>query len=306
MAMKLEMVLGVPASFWMNRERRYREYCAREKEREELEEQSEWLSNFPINDMIKKGWIRKYKDKADQLAEVLSFFRVASPQQWEQVWYEPQAEYRKSKSFENHPFASSAWLRRGEVVAAQIDCQPYDKSTFFSALQEIRSLTRVDVEEFQTESVRLSAEAGVALVFVPPVKGTRVFGITRWLDKDKALIQLSLRCSWEDIAWFTLFHEAAHILKHGKRDVFVEDDTEKNEKEREADEFAGDFLLPPQDYKDFVDRTLRFTTDSIKAFAEKLDVSLAVVVGRLQHDKYVQKNSRLNKLRRRFKFTQES
>lgn len=41
-AMQLEKALGVPASFWNNRERRYREYVARQEEgKEKSDEQPE-------------------------------------------------------------------------------------------------------------------------------------------------------------------------------------------------------------------------------------------------------------------------
>lgn len=44
-----------------------------------------------------------------------------------------------------------------------------------------------------------------------------------------------------DIFWFTFFHEAGHIIKHGKKDVFVEGlkySAEEQIKEDEANNFA--------------------------------------------------------------------
>ncbi len=67
------------------------------------------------------------------------------------------------------------------------------------------------------------AAVGVAVVLVPELPGTRVSGATRWLTPGKALIQLSLRYKSDDQLWFTFFHEAAHVLLHGKRDLFIED-----------------------------------------------------------------------------------
>ena len=33
---------------------------------------------------------------------------------------------------------------------------------------------------------------------------------------------MSIRGSWADIFWFSLFHELAHILLHDKRMTFIE------------------------------------------------------------------------------------
>lgn len=41
-AMQLEKALGIPASFWMNRERRYRESLARKAERERMAQCETW------------------------------------------------------------------------------------------------------------------------------------------------------------------------------------------------------------------------------------------------------------------------
>src|SRR6266849_9567417 len=42
-ALQLERVLGIPATFWNNREWQYREYLAKQKASEWLESQTDWL-----------------------------------------------------------------------------------------------------------------------------------------------------------------------------------------------------------------------------------------------------------------------
>jgi hypothetical protein len=54
------------------------------------------------------------------------------------------------------------------------------------------------------------------VVFVPELPRTGTWGATRWLG-DRAAIQLSLRYKSNDHLWFTFFHEAGHILKHGRK-----------------------------------------------------------------------------------------
>jgi addiction module HigA family antidote len=85
-ALQLEKVLGAPARFWINRERNYQEWKAREAEREDLEKHLSWMENFPIREMVKMGWIKKLDDAVSQLVEVLQFFSIASPDQWTPIW----------------------------------------------------------------------------------------------------------------------------------------------------------------------------------------------------------------------------
>ncbi len=286
-ALQLERVLGVPASFWNNLERNYQEARARIREEEHLQAQVAWLKNFPITQLVKLGWISKEGEQLKQLQALLNFFGVAGIEEWKAVWTSPQAAYRKSAAFKSNPFATAAWLRKGEIDAAAIQCKAHDATAFEGALNKIRALTSEQPETFELQMVKLCAEAGVAVTFVPELPGTCVYGVTRWLNPSKALIQLSLRGKSDDHLWFAFFHEAGHILYHGKREVFIEEkDKHESKAEQEADRFAQDFLIPFADYKTF--RTsCDFDSASISRFAKKIGIAPGIVVGRLQHDKAI-------------------
>src|SRR5262245_3026972 len=98
-AMQLERVLSVPAEFWINRERRYRTHLARMTEQEGLKSYAAWLRRFPYSRMVKFGWIKDRSDESERVRELLTFFGVSTPDQWEVVWLETMAVYRQSKSF---------------------------------------------------------------------------------------------------------------------------------------------------------------------------------------------------------------
>lgn len=300
-AMELEKVLGVPSSFWNNRERRYRESLALQEERKRLEKRAGWLKSFPVREMVKAGWIKRHKDKAEQLKELLRYFGVASPEQWKKIWLSPKTVYRKSKVFAGKPESSSVWLRKGELQAQQINTRPFNKEAFRSLLQDIRALTKTAPERFEKEVVTLCAEVGVAVVFTPPIKGAPVYGVTRWLTPEKALIQLSLRGKFEDLLWFTFFHEAGHILLHGKKEIFIEGNDSHDGREQKADRFARDLLIPPAAYRRFIESGRYQDSGAVKAFAAQLEISPAIVVGRLQYEKLLL-FSHMNNLRRRFDF----
>src|SRR5207302_6030079 len=116
---------------------------------------------------------------------------------------------------------------------------------------------------------------------------------------DKALVQMSIRYSWDDIFWFSLFHELGHLLLHGRNDVFIENRTEHGNKEREADVFAMGELIPPKAYAEFIERGEYQSPSAVRIFAHQHGIAASIVVGRLQHDGHVQ-YSHLNDLRPRF------
>jgi len=100
-------------------------------------------------------------------------------------------------------------------------------------------------ETFRPEMVRLCAEAGVAVVFVPELKKVPWNGATRWLGPNKVMILMSLRGKTEDKLWFSFFHEAGHVyLQHSKKDLYINDGVADDPQEKEADAFAADWLIP--------------------------------------------------------------
>ncbi|MBI4774408.1 MAG: ImmA/IrrE family metallo-endopeptidase [Deltaproteobacteria bacterium] len=294
-ALELESVLGVPASFWNNFECNYREFLARRKEKENLKKYEEWLSSIPVRQMIKKGWIKGFKNRVDQIKEALRFFAIASPDQWENVSRKYlAAAYRKSNAFETDSSALVAWLRKGELDAQKIECAPYDKDKFGDFLdRKIRTLTNEPPEVFESRLIDICAACGVAVVFVPRLQKMPMNGATRWLTTDKAIIQLSLRYKTDDQLWFSFFHESQHILRHGKKDVFIEindlaghagKDYWDDPREEEANRFAADLLIPPRQFKAFLERN-RFSKRAIREFASQVGISAGIVVGRLQYEK---------------------
>lgn len=283
-ALQLEKVLGIPASFWIAREQNYRESLARQRELEEFSRESDWLRNIPYRAMIKQGWIGEFSDKALQLQEVLRFFGVASPASWREIWNASAPAFRQSPTFRSEPGAIAAWLRKGELEAVKQPTEDFNANVFRQALTNIRSLTR-DLPHNFTDIVKQEcASAGVCVTIVPEIPGTRVWGATRWLTPNRALIQLSLRYKTDDHLWFTFFHEAGHILLHGRKDVFLEDDDkEVDDKESQADVFARDFLIPAARYRVFR-RLGSYSCAAALRFAHELGISPGIVVGRLQHD----------------------
>lgn len=303
-AIKLERALGMPVAYWLNLEAHYQEILARLAEEAQLERDLDWLNHIPINAMVKMNWIDKIKDKKGQLVELLRFFGIANVMQWDEMWPNLNVAYRQNQMYEVFPEAVSAWLRQGELEAASIACGPYNRAKFREVLDEIRGLSTQDPAHFVPALQALCSTAGVAVVFVPALPKTGVSGATRWLHKDKAIIQLSLRYKTDDHLWFTFFHEAGHILLHGKKELFLEGANGLDpEKENEANAFAQEELIPVKAFIKFIAQR-DFNKTAITNFAHTMGIAPGIVVGQLQHKGLLDVQF-CNDLKQRFKWAHE-
>jgi plasmid maintenance system antidote protein VapI len=295
-ARMLQERLGGSVTFWLNRERHYRRALARTGRR--------WLDRLPVNDMIQFGWINRERDPQAQVDACLRFFAVPDENAWQQAYGVPLelAAFRTSASFESHPGAVATWLRQGELEAKEVDCKPWNADRFSSSLSTVRKLTRLkEPGRFIPELVKLCALSGVAIVVLRAPDGCRASGATRFLSQDKALLLLSFRYLSDDHFWFTLFHEAGHLLLHGQDDLFLEGaDLLSSVQEQEANDFAEEVLIPKQFQADFDGLPTRYI--DIIRFARRIGIAPGIVVGQLQHKRRIGPHQ-LNRAKRRFSWS---
>lgn len=309
-AVRLERVLGSSVGFWLAREAKYRERAARLEAAEKHASWVNWLDELPLKELMGSGAIAKRrvdaKSKLSLVEACLHFFGVASPDEWRAHYGEMQVAFRRSRAEQSDVGAISAWLRMGEQQAEKLDCPKYDRNRFEAVLIEIRQLTTQTPETFEPRMRELLCQAGVAFVLVPSIPRAHVSGVARWLNGNRPLIQLSLYGKTNDKFWFTFFHEAAHILLHAntkeeRKSVFLDDPNTSHASdpaEHEANEWAGDWLIPKQYAHELP--YLR-TKAAVDVFANRIGIHPGIVVGRLQHDGLIEP-SWMNSLKTSFRF----
>lgn len=306
-ALQLERVLGISANIWSNLNTSYRLFKAKLTARKEFSKHEEWLKQLPIAQLTRRGIIQHKNDPVEIIEQLLDFFGVGSIATWQERIEHTQVAFRRSPSFQSSPGSVATWLRIGELRAQDVDCSPYNKFKFLKALREIRGLTCEDPAVFAPKMKRLCAGAGIALVFVSELPKTHLSGATQWIDKDKALIMLSLRYKSDDHFWFSFFHEAGHILHHSKKSIFIDEEKmELNEKEEGANQFASDMLISNKMYSSFVTNRKYETATGIWDFAQQAGIAPGIVVGRLQHDSIIPFRSSFNRLKSRFKLVEKN
>ena len=282
-ALQFERVLGVDASIWLGIESDYRLHRAREAEAGEATAAAEWVKAFPVRDLVKRGCFQCPDSDVDTVSKLLAFFRVGSVDAWIARHGLDNVAYRHSRTFKSDEAALATWLRLGEIEAELQECADYSESRFRHAVRTVRGLTREEFVEALQQTAKLCNEAGVALALVQPLPKTALSGAAWWLSPRKAVIQLTARHRTDDHLWFSFFHEAAHVLLHSKKGIFV-DETNGNgaELEAEADEWASNALIPPRAWQQFVGTSPR-SAHVVRAFAEEQGIAPGIVVGMLQH-----------------------
>lgn len=245
----------------------------------------------PIKEMIKRSWI-EHSPNIDVLEErVMAFFEIKSLDDTPSIF--PHAA-RKSTPYETTTMTQCAWLIRARALARAVSAAPYTERRLRDCLSRLRALAN-DREEAR-HVPRVLAEAGIRLVLVEALPGSKIDGAAFWLDAKSPVIALSLRYDRVDGFWHTLLHDLMHILH---RDVTSSDQplvdvdlvgegaaeaSKKSETEQRADQEAAEFLVPQAQLTDFIARVRPlYSKTKIRGFAATVGIHPGIVVGQLQH-----------------------
>lgn len=299
LAARIAAVVGSTAKFWLGRSKQYMDslpIAAYKLQRE---------VKFPLVDMRKLGWIPKTAaSEYDSATAAAKFMGVRSLNEFEEKYgsLEEALAYRRSSTFDMEIGAVAAWYRAAEV---QVDAESlcvWDSVGFRECLKEARgySLLR-DPGEFVPKLRSLFRGCGVALCIAQAPPGCPVSGAARMLD-GRGMIALSSRHLVDDHFWFSLFHEAGHLLLHGDR-ISIEVDQASGvgpAEEEEANQFALDLLIP-EAQRDEVNR-VPLTKFAIARVARAIGIAPGIVVGQLQYSRRLRFNQ-MNLLKTRYRWT---
>jgi len=303
-ALQLERVLGIDASVLLGVESHYQLHQARESESKDAGAIEAWVKPFPVQELVKRGAFEKPKSPSATASALLSFFGVGSIEAWQAKYGAANVAYRHSPSFESDEFALATWLRLAEANATSQTVADYSESVFKQALRKVRELTCDPIESSLPKAVSLFNAAGVALALVKALRKVRLSGAAWWLAPGKPLVALSARHKTDDHLWFSLFHEAAHILLHSKKSVFLDvTNGEVDDVEAEANQWASDFLVAKAAWGHFI-RIGDYSEGNIRMFAEDQGIAPGILVGRLQHEERLQWN-KLNGLKVKLQWADE-
>ncbi len=291
-AIRLEMVLGVPAKFWNNLEAIYREKLNKVEMENTMQEDEILAKQFPYSEMARYGWVPPTKILKEKVINLRKFFGVVKLSLLEKTQITKIA-YRRLSVTKKGDLALLAWVQEVKIESRNISTAPINVKGVIDSIPEIRKMTLQTPDEFCPRLEKMLAENGVALAFLPHLTGTFLHGAT-FLDGTRFVVGLTTRGKDADRFWFSFFHELAHIiLGHvGKMDGITGQD------EKDADNWARDNLIPEAQFNEFK-RCANYTSSSVVSFARNVGVTPGIVVGRLQNEGII-KHNMLNGLKEKY------
>lgn len=136
-------------------------------------------------------------------------------------------------------------------------------------------------------AVEYLRHSGIRFVVLPHLSKTHLDGAAFLLSGGSPVIGMTLRYDRIDNFWFVLFHEIIHVIKHLNKgnieSIFDNLDIEARDIEKEADEQAGEILVPQDKWETALARYLR-SADSVKEFAKELGIHPAIVAGKIRRE----------------------
>ena len=297
-ARRLSEQLGASPDFWVAR------FCQYQDDIERVAA-ADWTDSLPIEELTQMGWVRKETDWRDRIDACLDFFGVPDFPTWQASYQDRLADamFRRNQKVQLSP-ALVTWLRMGELAASKVKTEnPWNAAIFEDSLEQARALTRLaDPKRFIPRLAEICEVAGVILLVIRAPSGCQASGVSRFID-GRPIIQMSARYLSDDHFWFTFFHEAAHVIRHGPDEIFIDEldyrAPAETAQENEADTFASQTLLPLT-YTQL--KSLPRDKRSIINTARKWGISPGILIGQLQHHGIIAFSS-LNGYKRRYRWS---
>lgn len=241
---------------------------------------------FPIQEMIKRGWIDadNIKDTAHIELELKRFLKV------DDIKNIPCLSYAAKKTDEAIPLTSLqyAWIARVRELSQEMIVGKYSKKSAERAISQLAEL-RTSIEAIRKVS-RILAESGIRFLIVEALKGSKIDGVCLWLDENSPVVALSTRFDRIDNFWFVLRHELEHVLcGHGKISAKIDEELESSQhdvpdEEIIANQAASEFCVPRKSLENFISRKAPFFYDrDVVAFAKTINVHPGLVAGQLRY-----------------------
>jgi len=265
--------LGIPASVLI------------QEQDEDGEIDIDW-DRFPIKQMIAWGWIPVPENRVRSEEILRPFFAAVGALKPQAILCRSSSHVRSARSMDE--YALTAWS--AQVLAGASANPPlvqYKPGTLTGDF--LREVARLSVSETGPLLARdFLKEQGIQLVVERHLPRTYLDGAMIMTNKLHPVVGLTLRYDRIDNFWFTLMHELAHLALHldGESDIFYDDldiDAEDDPREREANQLAGEALIPYDTWENSPASRLR-SPQSAEHLAKQLGIHPAIVAGRMQHE----------------------
>ncbi len=253
------------------------------------------FDRFPINEMGRRGWIKKTPDLKEKIEENIRGL-INRAGGWKTL---PKTLFRQSNGMrvntKTDEHALLAWCIYILCKARQTNLEGiYKQGTIVPAfLRDLAKLSRFDNgPKLAKEKL---AKHGISLVAEKHLPKTYLDGAALWTVDKVPVVGMTIRYDRLDNFWFCLLHELAHLgchLTDGNGEVFIDDhelrglnQEDSGKLEREADEWATEALIPARIWKNHPVQ-LSPNEKNVRSLAREAEVHPAIVAGRIRHERH--------------------
>ena len=296
MALLLENALGISATFLMNIQTQYELDCAKQSERDVLQNKMLEIWNV-LKEHVSTQFFRKVNIiKGNIIEDVKRIFDVFAVDNLDDFFGLKAKEmelayYRKSEKVTTNPVDILSW-KYYCYYCSKNDEQSlgnFDKNSGDLLTKELNNVFKENSETVKKTGEVLN-KYGIRFMVVKKVGQVPVDGMSFWIG-DNPTIVVTERISSIDNFAFTTLHEVGHVFNHltkdGKAMINLSDE-KKDSEESEADDFALNAVVPNADWKKFLARTRDIVpykiAPYIKEEADKYEVNPQILFGRYKHD----------------------
>lgn len=293
LASKLANVFQPSAQFWNNLQSIYNAEKQRIEDEEGItEEEKDIAKRLPYNKLVSWNYLEECNSIVDRVIKLRKFMGLSdirnAPAFMKNISIasaNSSLAFRKSESLKIDDYVMTIWLKMCTLSFNQ-NMPEFDKSKLRESLPLIKSqISGSDINTSVNTIKEILSNCGVSFSIIHNLAGAPVQGFIKF-QNNKAVLCLTLRQKFDDILWFTLFHEIGHLLlaRQCKETIvdFSSDSGLALSNEDEADKFAQDILIDKKRFEVFSAR--RFISEAeVIEFAKEEKVPPSVVVGRLGH-----------------------
>lgn len=288
-AFALEYALGIPKSFWINLQANYDAELLEACEAETITDEEREARNN-LKDIVK--YLRETREMParegvdDSILSLRKSLQISNIANLKEMI--PGGALRMSSRSKVDPYVMGAWIRLCQIAGEKRNVSTkFDTENIDVLVSEIKNIMCGDGESIQRSLTDLFAEYGIVFSVVRNFRGAPVHGFISKKNDGTYQMVLTIRGSFADIFWFSLFHELGHIVNGDVNSSinFIDYDG-KADIEVNADKFAGARLIDPSAYETFI-RKADFSLSAIRSFAESQHIKPYIVIGRLQHEKII-------------------
>lgn len=288
---RLEYALEIPKSFWLNLQARY--------DAEMLDANEENTINNAELDTCRSlhevvTCLRKMKllppkaNTADLVLSLRRLFKVSNLCNLEKIAM--TGAFRIGQTETITPCILGAWIRMCQINECTFeDDTSFNPNEIDSVVEELKCAMLSDKADIHKSIKSIFRKYGLDFEIVRHFRGAPVQGFIYKRADNCVKICMTIRHSFADIFWFSLFHELGHLYNGDllRASQFIDSGLDDG-KEKAADRFAADRLLERSAYEKFIVEYERNPSyELIESFAAQQRVKPFIVVGRMQKEKII-------------------